>query len=291
MKKLFIYIITPLFFLMTACEDFIEVELADADQLVVVDAWLDNTLNEQVITLTQSVPYFDSTTVASITDATVVVTSSTGQIFDFAHTTDGKYTWNGNQPLGEIGDDFSLNISHGNDNYTASTSLFRVPVIDSIRTYFEEDDPFNDDGIFAEFISRDLVGPDDTYWIKTYKDGVFFNQPSEINIAWDAGFDSGAGADGLIFIPPVRFLTNEIDDIGALLPWNVGEVCRVEIHSISNEAFGFLELMRDQLLNGNNGIFAEPLANTIGNISTNGEKTVLGVFNVAGVSSMERVIE
>ena len=50
--------------------------------------------------------------------------------------------------------------------------------------------------------------------------------------------------------------------------------------------------MRDQLLNNLNGIFAEPLANTKGNvIHVNGDETVLGVFNVSAVSNAEITIQ
>lgn len=292
MSKSYMYIVLSLMILGTmACEDPIDVELDQVAPQVVVDAWIDNTPNTQTIILSESVPFFDSTSFVPITDASVVVRSSSGAVINFEHETDGNYTFTPDGTIGQIGETLTLTIEHGDVSYTSETRLNRVPVIDSIRTEFVDDDPFNDDGIFAQFISRDLIGLNDTYWIKTFKDGRFFNRPEEINIAWDAGFDSGGEVDGLVFIPPVRFLTNEVNEQGGLVPWEIGEVCRVEIHSISNDAFGFLETLRDQLLNGNNGIFAEPLANTRGNITASDGSTVLGVFNVAAISSLELLIE
>jgi len=64
----------------------------------------------------------------------------------------------------------------------------------------------------------------------------------------------------------------------------------VEIHSISNEGFQFLETARDQITNGDNGLFAIPQANTRTNVESNGGLPVLGFFNVAGVSERSRVI-
>lgn len=52
-----------------------------------------------------------------------------------------------------------------------------------------------------------------------------------------------------------------------------------------------MELIRDQILNGSNGIFAEPLANASSNIASPDGSAVLGVFNVAKVTSKEVVIE
>ena len=75
-------------------------------------------------------------------------------------------------------------------------------------------------------------------------------------------------------------------------PWQPGDLIRVEIHSISLEAFTFLDIARDQMVNGDNTIFAIPLANTRGNVvnQMTGERA-LGIFNVANVSAQEREIE
>ena len=99
----------------------------------------------------------------------------------------------------------------------------------------------------------------------------------------------------MIFIPPIRELVNPVrdsteveDDIS---PWTTGDICRVEIHSLSNSTFAFMELVRDQLLNGRNGIFAEPLANSPSNITASDGSIVLGAFNVAQVTSLELLVE
>jgi len=167
-----------------------------------------------------------------------------------------------------------------------------VPPIDSISQEFRENEVFGEDGIYCQFFARDLVGLGDTYWIRTTKNDTFLNRPSEINIAYDAAFSAGSQVDNIIFIPPIRELVNPLNDDFEPLPWNVGDKIEVEIHSINNEVFEFMEIMRDQLLNGQNGIFAEPISNSPGNISNlTGTKEVLGIFNVAAVSYAQRIIE
>lgn len=280
-----------------SCEDPIDVELEDAETLVAVDAWINSNPEDQTIRLTSSQPYFNSSFTSGINNASVMVTRADGEVFDFVGDGDGNYIWTSNagSKLGEVGDEFKLEINVNGDILTSETKLYRVPVVDSIYQEFVTDMGFID-GIMIEILTRDLVGVGDTYWIKTFKNGVYLNRADEINIAYDAGFDSGAETDGFVFIPPIRFLLNPFEDddptdsidVPSYIP---GDHVRVEIHSISNEAFTFMETMRDQLLNSDNGIFAEPLANTRGNVKASSGKTVLGVFNVASISAEERIID
>ena len=66
----------------------------------------------------------------------------------------------------------------------------------------------------------------------------------------------------------------------------------MDIWSISNEAFAFLNIARDQITNGDNGIFGIPVANSPSNIiNFDTEEPILGIFNVAAVSSAEKVVE
>lgn len=281
---------------MHSCEDPIDVELEDAESLITVDAWINGNPEDQTIRLTQSQPYFESNFTPGITGANVIVRRNDGQEFAFDDSGNGNYTWvSDGTSIGEVGDDFELEINVNGETLSAITSLFRVPNVDSIHQDFVTDFGLVD-GIMIEILTRDLPGIGDTYWIKTFKNGVYLNKAEEINIAFDAGFDSGAETDGIVFIPPIRFLLNPVEDDNPtdsieIPSWIPGDIARVEVHSISNDAFSFLETTRDQLLNSDNGIFAEPLANTLGNVTSSSGNTVLGVFNVAAISTEERVID
>lgn len=279
-----------------SCEDPIDVELENADSLITVDGWINGNAEDQTIKLTQSQSYFDNTFTKGISGANVIVRRGDGQEFIFEEADGGNYIWTSNgATLGAVGDNFQLEINTNGEILTSETKLNRVPIVDSIYQEFVTDFGLID-GIMIEILTRDLPGVGDTYWIKTFKNGKFLNRADEINIAYDAGFDSGAETDGFVFIPPIRFLLNPVEDddptdsldIPSYVP---GDEVRVEIHSISNEAFTFMETMRDQLLNSDNGIFAEPLANTRGNVTSSSGNTVLGVFNVAAISSEERIID
>ncbi len=275
-----------------SCEDPIDVALEDGGVQLVVDAWIDNQVMDQEIILSLSQAYFDSTDPITIRDARVVVSRNDGASFEFSHIGDGRYVWPANgESLGEEGDVFTLNIDYDNKTYTSSTVINRVPVIDSIGIEFRDDEIFSDDGFYTNFFARDPMGIGDTYWIKTYHNGTFLSKPQELNLAFDAGFDAGSGVDGLIFIPPIREFTNRLDEDLLPIPYELGDTVRVELLSINNQAFNFLEIARDQINNGDNGIFSIPLANTRSNVSASDGSLVLGFFNVAGVSVVSRVIE
>ena len=294
-KYLFFFFVAA--FLLTGCEDVIDVKIDDAPTLLVVDAWLTNQQEIQTISLASSTSYFEDGSTSPVAGATVSVVNSAGTTFNFTDQGSGQYTWTPSTPneLGTPGTEYTLSISWDGKMYSSTTTMFPVPPVDSITQEFRDDELSGIDGIYCEFFARDLVGEGNTYWIKTFKNEVFLNKPSEINIAFDAAF-AGSSVDGLIFIPPLREAVNRIPDSeevdDEIAPWEVGDNIRVEIHSISLMAYNFWDIARDQMTNGSNGIFALPLANTNGNVvdqSTGAE--VLGMFNVAAVSSLEQDIE
>ncbi|MDF1696900.1 MAG: DUF4249 domain-containing protein [Saprospiraceae bacterium] len=289
--------ILPLLFLSTvfyiSCEDTIEVDNGFETPQIVVDAWINNTIDEtQSISLSFSQDYFDNRLPDPITDASVVVSTETNT-FEFVHTSNGTYNWTppSGERIGDVGETFTLEIQYDGQTLTSTTTLNRVPEIDSISIYFE-DQPFGgDEGLFAELYARDLIGKGDTYWVKGFRNDTLLNRPQELNIIYDATFDAGTEIDGSTFIRPLRFAINALDDDG--LPRNLdpGEKVGAEIHSISNEAFRFLQIVQEQTTNGDNSIFALPVANSKGNVFKENGDRVLGVFNVAAISKMEKIVE
>ncbi len=283
--------------LFTSCEDKIDVTLDDADTIIVIDAFLTDTPGEiQEIVVTKSQSYFDNGEPVLVDNAEVAI-GITDVLIPFDYE-DGKYVWrpDANSSLSGNGTSFTLYVTIEDVIYSSIAELGRSPQIDEIRQEIRENEIGSvDGGTYCEVIARDFEGKGDTYWIKTFKNGTFLNRPEEINLAFDGGFDGGAESDGLIFIPPIRELVNPFPDstevADEISPWNTGDLCKVEIHSISNSTFAFMELVRDQLLNGRNGIFAEPLANSPSNIIASDGSTVLGAFNVAQVTSLEVEIE
>ncbi|MEM9819662.1 MAG: DUF4249 domain-containing protein [Bacteroidota bacterium] len=297
-----IYLFLVCFFTFGACQDVIDIDLDEGQTQLVIDAWLNDKQEVQVVKLRQTSPYFEAVASPAVTGAQVIITDSDGNTYEFLDpNNDGDYIWD---PIiggrfGTVGLDYTLSVRIGETEYTANSSMNRVPPVDSITFEDRESELGLPAGIYAQFFGRDFEGVGDCYWIKTFKNGSFLNKPQEINIAYDAGFTAGSEVDGLIFIPPIRELANRVADTGDdavdnidVAPWELGDSIHVEFHSITEEAFFYWERARIQLTLGDAAIFAEPPANVPTNISSsNPDENPQGFFNVAAVSSFGRKVE
>ncbi len=298
MIRRFIYIVI-IFSFITSCEDVIEIESGFEEAQVVVDAWLDNMNREQKIRLTRSQDYFDSNFTPSVSGADVTLTVNGERTIVFIESTPGDYVWTpaSENEIGNIGDTYELNITIGTESFKATSEMRRVPKIDSIGQVFEEEQLGFPEGIYAELNVTDFVGQGDTYWAKTWKNDTLLNKPIELLVIYDATFDPGNELDGVPFIFPIKRGINPIpDDFDSLddlpPPYAPGDDIYVELHSITNEAFRFWTIAVEQMINGENGIFALPVANTRGNViqQSTGER-ILGFFNVSAVETANKVIQ
>ncbi len=293
-----ILLATTVFF---SCEDLVYPELQSADPILVVDAWITNRAEPQKIFLTRTQPYFENTLPPAVAGATVSVEDSEGRVYPFIEDQSqaGTYVWTptGNQVFGEVGLTYTLNISYSTQNFTASTTMGRVPAMDSVTFFREDATQFTEEQYFAEFWANDPKEAGDIYWIKTYKNGTLLNKSSEINLAFDAAFSrNGDDYDSAItFIQPIRTNVNPFDenaDGTIKSPYLPGDSIFVEINSISGDAFDFLNevVIQTDRPGGFGELFATPLANVptnIKNVNPAGEKAV-GFFNVASVSGLGR---
>ena len=282
-----LYVLSAILIL-SSCEDEVRIDLGDHDPVLTVDAWLDNKSETQRITLTWSTDFFENKTLPpGVSGAEVYVIDDTGARFDFVEKSAGIYEWVSpvsGQGFGEVGRQYDLTIVTTDATYTSSTIMKPTSPVDTV--YFVNDfDPFEGDYVRADFQAQDLPTLGDTYWIKAYKNDTLLNRVGEINIAYDAGFSAGGGEDqnGKTFIPPLRF---EINDYSELPLYQEGDSVYVEIHSISPEAFEFLNLLvfQSDREAGFGALFESPLANVTTNIKSSKEGEIItGVFNVADV--------
>jgi hypothetical protein len=285
--------------LCASCDTTIHPALQPASPIFVVDAFINNKSEQQVIYLTLSQPYFEDSIPPGVSGATVSIQDNQGNSFVFKEDliTKGAYVWKPNGSVfGIVGNTYTLSITSGQDHFAAATKMGRVPKIDSIT--FAPGDRATDGKDFyrGEFWATDPVGEGDTYWIRTTKNGVLLNKPSEINLAWDASFSPGSGLDGQTFIQPIREGINP-DDTDAnnkpISPYSPGDLVYVEINSLSPACFDYLTdvVVQTNRPGGFSELFARPLANVSTNITnTNPQGTVVaGFFNVASISFLQKV--
>jgi len=281
-----------LFFL--SCEQVINPTLQSAAPVFVVDAWVNNKPGKQVIILTQTQPYFDDAQPIGVSGAVVTVEDvNDGTIYAFIEnpTKKGYYEWSsGSGSLGAIGHDYKLAITLNEEVFGATSHMGRVPLIDSITFTNDRRSVTYEERYQGEFWAMDPPGAGDSYWIRAVKNDTLLNKPSELNIAYDAGFSAGGDADGVEFIPPIRrgiTPNNPNASSNHSLYWP-GDSVYVEIHSITLAAFNYLNEVKVQTdrPGGFSELFARPIANVSTNVTNANPKgsAVMGFFNVAAVS-------
>lgn len=299
MKKIIVLIYSFAFF---ACENIIYPELEPSLELYVVDAWLNNLPGTQKIFLSKSSDYFSIAFPTLVSGAEVYVTDEDGNSFDFEESDEG-YVWGDSLSSSflQVGASYQLNISVNGIQFIGTSEMNPVPPIDSITFQYQEEDFFiTEEYYLAEFVATDLLGVGNTYWIKAWKNGIYLNKPSEINIAYDAGFSAGGNIDGQVFIQPIQELINPFDpdDADEALvepPYLIGDTVYVEIHSINESAFYFLNEVKIQTdrQGGFGALFAAPFSNVSTNLineDLNSEIHPVGFFNVSSISSLEQVL-
>ena len=283
---------------LASCETVIDPDLQKADPELVVEAWLTNKPGDQVINLMLTQPYFDNTTPPGASGAVVIVEDTYGEVMNFVEDMNqkGYYRWSPPIPggaFGEVGHGYKLSVTYNGETFESFAYMGRVPVIDSITFKLEEESTFYPENSYTgEFWARDVPGSGDSYWIRTYKNDTLLNKPSEISLAYDAGFSPGGDFDGITFIPPIRSSINPFIEVDGkiLSPYSPGDSVYVELQSISYQTFTYLNevVIQTNRPGGFGELFSSPLSNVSTNIvNTNPEGSkAVGFFNVGAVSGL-----
>ena len=288
-----------LLLILISCEDIITPELPTNDPILVVDAWLNNLNEQQKIILSSTQDYLDSTSSPSVSGAIVQVSDDQGNVFDFIESVPGEYVWEPTilkNNLGDVGSSYTLNIQYDGKEIIAQSTMNRTSTIDSVNFVRGQ---FPEGSYYAEFWSREEAGIGDAYWIKSYVNGIYQNGLDDIITCIDAGASSeGAVIDGIPFIPPIRrgITRFETDDDGDFIsPFNEGDSLYVEIHSVTYEAFDFLNKTSIQI--NRPGGFGELFAVSLSNVPTNLQVVndnrfpVVGFFNISAVHGMGNTLD
>lgn len=276
-------------FSLTQCEDVVDVKVDAGPPKLVVDAFVNNLPEAQRIRLTLSIPYFSKPgSEPPVSGATVAIIDTSDllnpRIFLFADSGNGNYIWKPNPSAGDTfvaGRNYALVIIEGGDTLVSLSRMNPTAGIDSLFVVNETgDNPGITKGKYVELAARDLQGRGNTYWIKTWYNDTFRNGIFDMNLAYDMA-NSPNGQDGGLFIWPIRY--GALNDFQK--PYRVGDKVRVEIHSMTPEAFYWLQLIRNE--NQNGGLFATPPSNigtNVFNFNPAKKRLTAGFFCMCAVS-------
>ena len=291
MKKYILSLVSCIL-LLSSCTSIIQVTVPNGSQLVVVDAFLDNSANPQTVRLTFNASYFSNVPTPPVLGATVSLSDLTNsKTYTFTPDGNGNYIYYPifNDSMTQVHHKYQLNISYNGNTYMALSTLNRTMAIDSIKFRISGNDfvgnyPLSDTSkprkYYPYVVAKDSAGPvSDYYWLKVFNNGVVYNQPAQIDIFQDGGY---SGDNGDYIIPPFAFhgLTDGNNPIYRY------DECTVKIYAIDNSTFQFLTQMKTQMTNAQSGLFAVTPQNLKTNIQqTRGTQQGIGWFNIGAVSS------
>lgn len=268
--------ITLLLFIasITSCTDVVDVDVQQGPTRLVIQASLDwekgTNGNEQVVYLSTSTEFFDTTSNTAVTGASVAVTNNTsGAEFIFTDQNDGSYSTTEFVPV--LNDSYTMVIVHDGETYTAQETL--TSVTDITRLYQDREDGFNDEELELHVEYTDPEDEENYYLFKFQREGDLLPQ-FEVG---DDEFINGNQVDEW-------FELDEDDDtekIDVLVP---GDVVTIEMYGISEAYFDYMDILIDQI--GGVGIFATTPVAVKGNCinRTNPDNYAHGYFRLTQVN-------
>ena len=277
MKKIFltsIVLFSVLF--LASCEKEITIDIENGENQLVIDAFLNDKLDTQMIQLTQTKPFFGRALPIFIDDAVVKLEDNLGNTYNFNYYKEGKYIWvPSTEALIIGGRTYDLTVQYNGQTYTAQSYANFVPQIDSIN-YQKVGSPFGGDSSYiAEMVVVDLPGQPDYYWVKTTINDTLQNTSDDLVISVDGAFNEQSNNDGRPFIVP----------IAANFGLRENDVIIKEVWSINPETRRFFTELQNQSIEGALGaLFATPIANVRTNIvssSSDPKLKAIGWFSVS----------
>ncbi|RBL89248.1 DUF4249 domain-containing protein [Chitinophaga flava] len=286
MKKLSLLIISALVGL-SACEDKIDLDIAQGKSLPVLDAWITTEAGLQKIKFTMSVPFTDNNPAPIINDAAITLFDETaGKSYPFGFK-DGMYSYDAtSQPIGVVGHAYKLHVEYKGEIFEAYDTIKRVTTIDSITLKYKtkEETMNGKEGFYATMHAKDIEGATDYYWIRSYRNDTLRRLKDNFSI--DGSYDEGV-SDGATFIIPIA---EGITDWNK--PFQANEKVIVRLMSVTHRSFDFLRQVDQQVNAG--GLFAKVLENVrsnVNNVTPSGKTKILGWFGTSAVSRAEKLVK
>lgn len=272
-----------------SCTDVVQIKLDEGSKLYVIDAFVNDLREPQIIKVNTNDSYFSNREAPEVNNANVELVDLTSNVtYNFTYGNNGKYIYNIgiNDTIAKVNHQYQLRVTIDGFTYTAKTVQKRTAVIDSISALYNDgQDPFGGpkDSYTCLLFARDKADNNpDYYWIRTFRNDTLFNGSGDLNFCIDGtgGVVTDAPLDTIDFTAPATFM--------GFKSYYKNDKCKAQVHSISRETYFFFVQALSQINNG--GLFATTPENVKTNITTpDGAKTkAIGWFNMASVVSKEK---
>ena len=280
--------------ILVSCEDVVDVELNDEDiDLISVEAYINTEISDNIIVkLEKSLPVTEANQNPVIHNAIVEISDDQATPNSISLVEDGESGIYKLPPNSEYktfpGRTYSLNITTPEGVViTSEEYLQKVETLDSLKINLSARGDYEFLAIFIN--SQETPGPGHFYKWDIYRNGKLLYESDKLTFASDELVDGNYISDFEIFTD--FFEDEEIDENGEIISDKslyFGDTIYVVQSSISKSAYDFYLGMQNQAFSG--GPFSVPPANLPGNLISNNDKKVLGLFSARDVSQSNTVI-
>ena len=263
---------------LSSCEKTVELDINQTPQKVVIEGLVTDVADHNYVKVSKTSNFYSTGNTPRVTDATVMVEDSEGNIFNFVHYTgeneDSLGLYFPEVPFeGVAGRTYTLSVTTEGETYTAQDELLRIVPMDKLeyRINDEEQEDPEDPGRFFEVLLfvQEPKETKDYYLFKCFRNGVL-EYANENDIYYSDDELIGENIDGVPL--PVFYAKDDL--------------AKVEVYSLTRDAFVYYRDLQ-KLLTNDGGLFGTPPANPRSNVSGG----ALGFFQVSAIASGEINIE
>jgi len=260
------YYIFIILLIITACEEVIEVDLNDANPVIVIEGNLTRSPNLSMVKVSKTSNYFGEPAISKmVSNALVTIEDDSGNMFFLEEVEKGIYKSRDIYP--QEGKTYKLTVVVDGEKYESYSTLHPPVNIDSITYYYDEGFAFIDPGYYVRMYFTDPPGNTNYYRIKIYKNGKYKNRLDNFFILDDK---------------IINGQTLEFDLRQRV--YKIGQEAKVELITLDKGAYEYYNTFQE-LISVNPGSAAP--ANPVSNIS-NG---ALGYFSAWSSHSKTVIIE
>lgn len=261
------------------CQDTIQIDLPTNENLLVVQGWVTNELKNHEVVLTRTQGFNDQSGPSIVNGARVTVFDNQGDPIPYRQEEDGVYRSTAAFE-GLIDAIYKIEvILQGGDTIDSPPVLMpRLVTIDSVA--FKSDEELsNENPNLLETINFPVTFAQDPSDIRNYyrwkisRNDTLFNGPNDLELLDDSAING-------------NFFPNEFRSFR----FEFGDTLQIEMQSITEEAFDFLSLLKNQttLLGTASGTLPATISGNLRN-QTNENEIVLGFFGCVATSSAELI--
>jgi len=280
MNRTFKYLVLLIGLILLSCTDVIEVEVPYAGSRLVIEASLDwekgSFGNRQTIKLSESIPYFDTTTSDIVTGASVkVISDLDGKIVEFVDQNDGNYTTLSFRPIPN--GTYTLEVVYKGETYIAIETL--KPVVDILDVNRSTQNGFDKNAIEVNIYFDDPAEVENYYLVS------FQAQDDLFPALLDISDEFTNGNEITVFYEKIE---NDRTGETELQP---GDVVDIELYGVSKTYFNYIRLLIEQSASRGDPFSSvpAPLKGNCANLN-NPDNFAYGYFRLTQVDRITYVI-